>query len=500
MRYGKLQNEMRDAGRGYGPPVSANTFPFPLPPSAFPLRRGVTLIEMLIVLFIISLLAAVTLRALPGEEQRPRESARMLSAYISLAKSQAAATGRSVGVTFSPSTTATYDRYCTLVQQCEIPPTYGGDTLGATVMAMDYTYVMDPSNTDKVSYCFDARPVIKLLIPRSEFPNNLIRYGDKIQIGGMGPIYTICFDSGAQLYTAPPSAPSPYTGTPIPFTTKNPSYTSPPYDVPPDPLVSGGTWPDDYNFPIDASGYITSASAGDSQAPYEAIWTGNYCLTCYLDPRDQQPLPWPKPLNGANAFIGNATPVSFTIIRQAVKSATAPMSLPAGAGVDMAFSGVDNAYPPMTNDPAFFMGTPRPVTVLFSPNGSVELLNIGGRVYYPTQPIHLLLGKLTVSLEPDKNWFDLNNYILSINPQTGTVSTNTVYPPYCNENLTVNPLPFPPFPNEPPATPGNKFDPQNPPATSYINPYAPSADTRFLQALFYSRKYAREAQTIGGKR
>jgi hypothetical protein len=129
------------------------------------------------------------------------------------------------------------------------------------------------------------------------------------------------------------------------------------------------------------------------------------------------------------------------------------------------------------------------VGILFSPNGSVEALSVNGLLQRPTQTIHLLLGKLTVSSDVDNNWFDLKNIIVSINPQTGTISTNPVYPPYFNTNN-----PGPPFANEPPANVQNQFDPENPPKIT------DTPNSNFIQALFYSRKFAREAQTMGGKR
>jgi hypothetical protein len=114
-----------------------------------------------------------------------------------------------------------------------------------------------------------------------------------------------------------------------------------------------------------------------------------------------------------------------------------------------------------------------------------------------------MVSKLIVNSDQDqegRNYADQNNIILGINPQTGTVSTNQVYPPYCSKSLTAQSLPLPPFPINPPSSPPTDFDPNNPPAVNYVNPYPNGADTRFMQSLFYSRKFAREAQTMGGKR
>jgi hypothetical protein len=374
--------------------------------------------------------------------------------------------------------------------------------------------VPNTARTDVVAYCpISTTPplqyrVVKILLPQSEFPENLLRYGDKIQLGGRGTVYTICWDGLDGLY-------------PIPTKVINPNLriakrnTNASKLVPPDPLVPGKGWPDDYNPNTqndDPSGYLTYKD--DPTYTADNKWITNYCLTCYADPQDQTSLPWvktypvplataatPYPMQtsfggsiGGISFMvnGPVPPVSFTISRQPVTASTgSPLQLPTGAGIDLPVSGGDNG--------GLFNVYPTATAILFSPNGSVESINIGGTVFKPSQTIYLLVGKTTVTAlnsdgtidlnnsEPDGNWFDMKNVIVSINPQTGTVSTNPVYPPYMSNSAAA-----PPYSNDPP-TSGNVFDPAKPPAVSYT-------DNGFLQALFYSRKFAREAQTMGGKR
>jgi prepilin-type N-terminal cleavage/methylation domain-containing protein len=463
MRYGKLQNGTRNAERStrclvhdtqYAVSIRqyAALSPLPSPLSTLPSplsRRAVTLIEMLIVLFIISLLAVAALRALPGDDQKPREAARMLNVYIATAKANAAATGRPAGVILRPSSTTTYAAYSSLIEQCEVPPTYAGDTLNAVVQAQDWTYKLTGGNL--VKYDSLGRTVVKIRVRVNDFSNNIMRFGDQVQLNGQGPIYTVLRDQNTLGATDTPSTLLP-------------------------------------DFQPDANQYL-DFSAGTDTNPADG-WIDNYYLTLVLDPLSSQPVPWPKSYNGVWS-----DPIIFKIIRQPEKSAIAPLQLPTGAGIDLPFSGVDNAYPPAPTTSLIGGAT----TILFSPNGSVDSLYIGTTKYKPTQTIHLLVGKLTVNSEPDNNWFDLKNIIVSVNPQTGTVSTNPVYPPYYDASLVVQPLPNPPFPNDPPAA-QNQFDPSKPPAINYLDPYQSGADTKFLQALFYSRKFAREAQTMGGKR
>ncbi len=468
---------------------------------------------MLIVLFIVSLLAVVALRALPGEDQRPRETSRMLNVYISSAKNQAASTGSPVGVILRPSALATYVNYSTLAEQCEVPPTYSGDMISLTqsyskLLAQDWTMVPNTGTPPPalVPYCLDGRPVIKLLIPKFEFAEKLIRYGDQIQINGQGPIYTVCWDDGNNgLYSSPPPRVG---GAGTLVVAKDPRGIQPP--GPPWPLLSvmesGKQWPQDYNFPNtldkngdpDPNGYITCLETPPANVTYRAPeneWIENYCVTCYLDQRNQLPLPWPKPYTMPNSFFGPIPPFSFTITRQAEKSAAATLQMPGGAGIDYFASGVDNGTLLCYPDPSQPASTPAPIVIMFSPGGSVDSFHIGGNRFKPTQTIHLLIGKLTVNSEVDNNWFDLKNVIVSINPQTGTISTNPVYPPYYNtQNL-------PPYPLDPPiAKYPNQFNPANPPKLDITKPLTDPANANFVQALFYSRKFAREAQTMGGKR
>jgi prepilin-type N-terminal cleavage/methylation domain-containing protein len=440
--------------------------------SSFRLRRAVTLIEMLIVLFIISLLAVMALRALPGEDQRPRETGRMLSVYIATAKNNAAATGRPAGIILRPSNIPAYAGYCTVVEQCEVPPTYAGDTLTVQVMAQDWTYVNNTSGTGMVPYCADGRPVIKLLIPIGEFPESLIRYGDRIQINGQGPIYTICWDgenvnnNTKGLYDKPPTTPAD-----LPMVTRNPSA-----DVmtPPPPLLPTTTtnkqWPHGYNFPNDSSnnGYISCISAIPAQAPF-AMWTGNYCVTCYLEVQNSVPLPWPKS-NSPMGFISQIPPVSFKIVRQPEKSAATPLQLPSGAAIDLTVSGTEDNNLGMQ---------PMEYKILFSPGGAVDSFYVNGTAHKVSQTIHLLVGKLTIGDintlgdERNNNYADLKNIIVSINSQTGTISTNPVHP---QQFAPVIP----------------QYD-----RTKLLND---PANANFVQALFQTRTFAREAQTMGGKR
>ena len=91
---------------------------------------GVTLIELLIVITILLMVtaAAIPLMIPALQNRRGREAARLVSSFISAARSRAIETGRPVGVML--------ERYNGLpfamsLSYVEVPPTYAGDTVNS---------------------------------------------------------------------------------------------------------------------------------------------------------------------------------------------------------------------------------------------------------------------------------------------------------------------------------------------------------------------------------
>ena len=89
--------------------------------------RGVTLVELLVVITIMMLLAAFVLPKfqLNSKTRKIREAARMINVYFGVARNRAVETGRPCGVMFQrlanqPSGAAT-------LFQVEVPPPYAGD-------------------------------------------------------------------------------------------------------------------------------------------------------------------------------------------------------------------------------------------------------------------------------------------------------------------------------------------------------------------------------------
>lgn len=93
-----------------------------------PIRRGMTLIELMVVISIVAVLSVYALRMLPGmaEGRRVREAARSLSIYFSLAKNRAVETGRPCGVILQRMDDE--PRASMVMVQAEVPPAYSGDS------------------------------------------------------------------------------------------------------------------------------------------------------------------------------------------------------------------------------------------------------------------------------------------------------------------------------------------------------------------------------------
>ena len=124
----------------------------------------------------------------------------------------------------------------------------------------------------------------------------------------------------------------------------------------------------------------------------------------------------------------------FQVIRQPRKTAAAPLQLPLTAVVDLAASGTNSA--PLLLAPLSDTDT-SPVMIMFSSNGAVDRIYVQQTGIRVTEPIFLLIGKrervpdvlggaALVDEEtglPMYNWQDLKNLWVTVNPQTGLVTS-----------------------------------------------------------------------------
>jgi prepilin-type N-terminal cleavage/methylation domain-containing protein len=436
----------RPARRVQGSGFRVQDSGFRIHPSSFifhPSPSGVTLVEMLIVISIIVILTVASLKLItPAEERRVREAARAVNVYISSARNRAIEIGRPCGVIFRRANGTNFPTVSTVLDQCEVPPTYAGDQTNSVVKVQDWT-----NRPDGNAYFLDGRIVLKVQIQDGQFASSLLRPGDLMQFNGQGPFFTLVYDDDSgSLRTKPP-----YT-------------TSPAMNPPMDPAVKD-FMPVDKNGNYDPNGYYNfspSALNVDSQG-----WVTSHWLTVALNPVEipLQLLPWDR-------FPTTPTKtVSFLIMRQPVKSSAEPLQLPQGAAVDLDFSGADyqTFQNPTKNN--------YDVAVIFSPNGSVEGYYWNGQPFHALGPIYMLVGnrsrvrdfvnsplQATPNLNDLPNWADLSSVWVTINFQTGMAVSDEIF--------AINLY-----------DPGLKWN---------------DAST-WWPFLFQSRTYARQSQSMGGR-
>lgn len=221
--------------------------------------RGVTLLELLIVMAIMVMVTAAAIPImLPAvQNRRMREASRLVSSYISGARSRAIETGRPVGVMVER---LNGQPYAMTLSYVEVPPPYAGDTTGATCT---FTAAGAGSVTLALS---------------SPIPAGLIRLNDTLRLNYKPSLYTITgpdtspadgvVDSGSQL-TA--TLISPATGI-IPWTTLSPGV---PYQIFRQPVRSSAApmqLPEGTVIDLASSGYTLNNTpyafnSGSSTAP-----------------------------------------------------------------------------------------------------------------------------------------------------------------------------------------------------------------------------------------
>jgi len=156
----------------------------------------------------------------------------------------------------------------------------------------------------------------------------------------------------------------------------------------------------------------------NNQGPwYTIVNVSDTQLTLRLDISNGQIVPWSSTAS---------MPMPYKIMRKPLKSHGAPLQLPAGAVIDLQFSGWEMAGQQFT----LGAGT-QPIVLVFSPKGSLERIYYENTVVSPTQPIYLLIGareRVPAGTAADglDNWQDRNNLWVTVNAQTGLVTTHPV--------------------------------------------------------------------------
>jgi type II secretory pathway pseudopilin PulG len=383
-----------------------------------------TLIELLVVVSIMMLLAMIAMPAMrPAMENRQsREAARAVNVFFGAVRNRAIQTGRPCGALIQRF--ENQPQAGTVLQQVEMPPPYAGELTDSVVRAQTWTY--RPTNPVTLHWP-DGTVLVKLMLRADSGSRRQydffadIRRGDLVQLNGQGPWYTITED---------------------------------PYDT----AASPAGWGQDYDFPLktpsDPSSPIDLNAGQDND---NDGWIESHFLTLKLNFSQGAMAPWPQ--RGANFNAGDFSPaVPFSVLRQPYvdptgsvivqRSAVAPLQLPRGVVIDLSESGTDSGPPLEPAGP----NDRSPVVLLFSPNGEATQMYFYNLVTHQyavtplTEPVHFLVGKwnrlpatapnLSANEVPGppkeddglRNYQDLNNLWVSVNPQTGLVVCSKIAP------------------------------------------------------------------------
>lgn len=173
-------------------------------------RRGLTLVELLVVMIILSLVTVATIPLMqpPSGERKIREAARNVATTFELARARATETGRPAGVWIEPQKKGPNNEVeAYKLFLCDVPPPYAGDTTtsSASVTNNGATVTLNGSSSATA----------------------LVKYGDRIRLNFRGPWYRITGGADGNNITggslsiainqAPDFAPPPAEGNNIPF-------------------------------------------------------------------------------------------------------------------------------------------------------------------------------------------------------------------------------------------------------------------------------------------
>jgi len=448
------------------------------------LRRGVTLVELLIVIVIMLMVTAVVIRAtapaLSG--RRVREAARMVDVFINGARSRAQQTGNSYGVMIertpiaNNATGQVTSSMGISLAYVEVPAPYMGDFSGSKIrMAPNGMF----ATWDWFANVYDS--------PTGPSPNNpysIFPLGDTGWIGNVSPGDILVFKG--QQYRL-------YTGEP--FIDVNANGVCDPGEPFYDCDGSSAWTPPPAGFVDQATGYFSAVPPPGSVAMtfmyYDPVMAANTMSpTGGISPlatglpmsRDSSnpaydPL---MPISGSNyPVIKGSGPGfgPFEIIRRPIKAAGTDQQLPDGTAIDLGgFDGSGNTLqanvvpgsgldifssapgiPPFFAtfrlNPALGANDNSPVVITFAPNGIVDkifswdernlavaggsIINgvpVGWQGRQPTSQIFLLVtrreligGDTTVitpsAATPQYGIQDLTSLWVTINPQTGLINT-----------------------------------------------------------------------------
>ncbi len=426
---------------------------FSLPAIRYPrsaTRYGMTLIELMVVTSIILLVIVMSVPIVKPllASRKQADAARTLSLYLNAARMRAIEDGTSCGVSFERYTDNNQaggsifpnNDACILVRQVKQPKDYPGMSTvtssrvnvlnGEDEISLGTPYI---SGNTRISRHIKIKTLQFTTPGEPRHWNHSVQEGGSIRFNGQGPYYEIYYDP-----------------------TTNPKKI----------MNSDGT----------------GVKIIISKIFRTTVTNGGVVNTA--DDKEDFPI---------RDIINNAT---FAVKRAPRPTLAAPLAFPTGIVVDLEYSGVSDGFLTMDLNipPQASMlrgsdfqptgpGDNNAVTIMFAPNGAVDRYYCGApgtlvernprpsEIYYsnsydgkiPEGPIHLLIGRwertggdwqqiggdwyhLDTYLPDDglRNYKDMSNYWVTINPRSGLVSISEVAPWDSDlREIASNPLPSP---------------------------------------------------------
>ena len=151
-------------------------------------KRGFTLLELLVVIFIISILMAVAIPVLrpPMSAKAIREATRMVNSSLAISRTKALEARRPWGIMFEP--LPSNESGCVILHYVYVPPPYAGDTTASRLIVRDVTVPTPPATSSSYGTLRVDMPETDVLMTTgtADTADDNVRPGDALRLNFQG--------------------------------------------------------------------------------------------------------------------------------------------------------------------------------------------------------------------------------------------------------------------------------------------------------------------------